>query len=572
MPPRVRELPNFEDETMGPMPDMHPLLFKHHPSPTLEERLDRRSYSQERYSIPDAPKSFRRESCLHASPRHMDVTIFVGRNRTPYYLSAESLRGSSFFTSVIEKKVSECAPSVQIVVDCDEVVFQQMLLLLRYNSFDALPKFSDPELFRLKKELSFYGIEVAESVKKPSSPPSPQFSPPRNVHPSPTNPSSPARQDNYPQNHFSLTELPDLPEELKVASQLVLVARTDDDRGRCSCTPKDQHTFWALSFHYRHIFCTGCGNLPSPSTSPRFIAEMYMAAAMYYAGERSSKSRWSVGCDSTCSLKVFNGRSCCVCCCSGSQWAVSTYHSHAFCMSCGQVADQQRLVCILMSFRYGGVHRSPKGRREDICAETGRKGEISREAPRLYPAPSPKGHVANRSLWCSLVQICKFGHVEGECLRNLEHTSWDTPRIHLQRISRKLLFSEPVFVSSFGYVNRELGCLGDPAVENRLVLFMPLLTSGIKGGGGMLLLKGVLICKPTGFSLCYLQWTFMWPSRALQRCGGQLRNNFWHFMEVGSCFSEQEQPCYQRKAEAIQLFILSFNVALSITRIHEHFS
>lgn len=119
-----------------------------------------------------------------------------------------------------------------------------------------------------------------------------------------------------------------------------------------------------------------------------------MAAAMYYSGEHKAlQTKWNVGCDSTCSLKLFHGRQGCACKCGkGMQWAVSTFHSHAFCTSCGVSADDQTLVSILLSVRYGGVHhRSPRGRKDDGL-ETGRSVDSGRETPRLHPAPLHKIH------------------------------------------------------------------------------------------------------------------------------------------------------------------------------------
>ena len=339
-------------------------------------------------------KSFRRESNGGGMKNHAgDVTILVGRSRVPYTLTVESLRGSTYFSNLIEKRALEGTnPWSPIAVDCDESVFQQMLTILRYNSFEALPKMSDPEMFRLKRELTLYGIEV---FKPSSSPPHPHQSPSHHHHAQTITSSS---IGSSPTRQFSeQVDLVDLPEELRVSNKVVLVSRVgkvEDDKHRCACTPKDQHTCWALSFHYRHAFCTSCGSPPSPSTPSRFIAEMYMAAAMYYSGEHKAlQTKWNVGCDSTCSLKLFQGRQGCACKCGkGMQYAVSTFHSHAFCTSCGVSADDQTLVSILLSVRYGGVHhRSPRGRKDDGL-ETGRSVDSGRETPRLHPAPLPKIH------------------------------------------------------------------------------------------------------------------------------------------------------------------------------------
>lgn len=415
MPPRSKDAPSYDLDMMGPILDMHPILSRTHAPSNLEERLDRSgrtSYAQlERV---DSREKARRDSANgnvgNVAPRPTDVTFYVGRNRSPYTLSAESLKHSTYFASLVEKRIQD-----PIVLDCEEVIFQHMVLILRYGSFDALPKMPDSELFRLKRELECYGIDVAEPVRK--APPSGSSTPSSSTL---STPSLSYRPPGQPQaqalsHHPTSTgDFPDLPDELKDSSKLVLVSRLDgDDRGRCECTPKDQHSYWALSFHHRHTFCVGCGKSPS-SMSPRFLAEMYMAAAMYYSNENfTSKHKWSVGCDSTCSLKLLHAKSCCPCACSNSKccgssssvmkatlWAVSTYHSHAFCTHCGKSADDQTLICILLTLRYGGLSKSSKTRRERANANSeGVIAQESRFSGSSRGSESPHHSRGNRSLW-----------------------------------------------------------------------------------------------------------------------------------------------------------------------------
>lgn len=354
-----------------------------------------------------------------------DVTLFVGRNRASYTLCAESLRQSTYFSSLLEKRSTTQEP---IVVDCEESVFQNLLLILRYRSFEALPRMSDSELFRLRRELEIHGIELPENMPRKessssSSPSSSSAGGSGNLSPSSLSAASrcnPMQQQQqqqlarvlHQQQHSSVSELPDFPEELKDSSKIVLVARIDDDeRGRCTCTPKtqqQQHSgYWALSFHYRHAFCTGCGKSASAMLSPRFVAEIYMAAAMYYSGENvTNKQKWSVGCDSTCSLKLLNARPCCLCPCSSlntnsktssssssnsssSVWAVSTYHSHAFCTRCGESANDQTLVCILLTLRYGGISKSTTRLRrlEHSNGSSGSENVITASSDVVTPLP-----------------------------------------------------------------------------------------------------------------------------------------------------------------------------------------
>lgn len=277
-----------------------------------------------------------KESAARPLPRPSDITFYVGRNRAPFTLSAHTLKHSTYFAGLLEK---QRIPD-PVVLDCDEVTFQNMVLILRYGSFEALPKMSESEMFRLKMELECYGIDVPVATTT--------------------------------KGRGWSAEFPELPEELKDPSKLFLVARMDDiEKGiRCECTGKDLHTYWALSFHHRHTFCTACGRCPS-SFSPRHLAEMYMAAAMYYSNENfANKQRWSVGCDSTCSLKLLNAKPGCVCPCNESDgpkaWAVSTYYSHAFCTRCGLAADERTLIFILLSHRYGGGSKHSKARRDHV--------------------------------------------------------------------------------------------------------------------------------------------------------------------------------------------------------------
>ncbi|CAK9202429.1 unnamed protein product [Sphagnum troendelagicum] len=287
-----------------------------------------------------------------------DVTLFVGRNRASYTLCAESLRQSTYFSSLLEKRSTTQEP---IVVDCEESVFQNLLLILRYRSFEALPRMSDSELFRLRRELEIHGIELPENMPRKESSSSSSSSSSSaggsgNISPSSLSAASrcnPMQQQQqqqqlarvlHQQQHSSVSELPDFPEELKDSSKIVLVARIDDDeRGRCTCTPKtqqQQHSgYWALSFHYSSL------NTNSKTSS-------------------SSNSSSSV-------------------------WAVSTYHSHAFCTRCGESANDQTLVCILLTLRYGGISKSTTRLRrlEHSNGSSGSENVITASSDVVTPLP-----------------------------------------------------------------------------------------------------------------------------------------------------------------------------------------
>lgn len=389
MPPRsaAKDLISASDEAADVM------------APTMMDHMHLSRAHHVSSSVPLERIHAREKDRREVLPRPSDLTFYVGRTRVPFTLSADTLKHSTYFGSLLEK---QRIPD-PVVLDCDEGTFQNMVLILRYGSFQALPKMSESELFRLKRELECYGIDVPES-QKPSSPVSTSSSPQRHS----SQGVRPHSQQMTPKHlhHRSGAHLPagggdfpDLPEELKDPSKLFLVARMDDiEKGtRCECTGKDQHTYWALSFHYRHTFCTGCGRCP-PTFWPRHLAEMYMGAAMYYSNENfANKQRWSVGCDSTCSLKLLNAKPSCVCpcaraesCCDGESprlppWAVSTYYSHAFCTRCGQAADERTLIYILLTHRYGGVSKHSKPRRDHVAAVS--EGAVTQDSRIIANSP-----------------------------------------------------------------------------------------------------------------------------------------------------------------------------------------
>eukprot|EP00250_Pteridium_aquilinum_P023336 c26677_g1_i1 orf=169-726(+) len=114
-----------------------------------------------------------------------DVAFFVGKRRQEYTVSAESLiRGSSYFRNLLQRcarpRIGSRSPGggalgqlPPIVMDCDEGVFESMLLLMRYGTWEALPAMSKAEIFRLKREAEFYGVQYIEPPPSPVPPPSP---------------------------------------------------------------------------------------------------------------------------------------------------------------------------------------------------------------------------------------------------------------------------------------------------------------------------------------------------------------------------------------------------------------
>jgi hypothetical protein len=225
-------------------------------------------------------------------------------------------------------------------------------------------------LFRFKMELECCGTNVPAQAQNPSSPPTSSSSQGARAHSQPMTP----KHVNAAHHPGSVEDFPDLPKHFKDPSTLFVVARMDDvkKRMRCECeVGKYDTTWWALSFHYRHTFCTECGRCPS-SLSPRHLAEMFMAATYYWdencANKQIFEEDWSVRCGGTGSLKLLNAKPSCVCPCAVTgnpsdnesstlpAWAVSTEYLHAFCTRCGQAADERTLLFILLTLEYGGVH------------------------------------------------------------------------------------------------------------------------------------------------------------------------------------------------------------------------
>lgn len=346
--------------------------------------------------------------------RSGEVTLHVGPNRTPYTVCVETLRNASYFRALVEKRqleASSAGGAGHFVVDCEESLFQNVLCVLRYRTWEALPAMSDADVYKLKKELEYFGVPIPDPSKKLTPPStasgsssvtvateptakrssgnsSPSCSPSNSV--SSSSSSSPNaspnrhRQQKQHPHRFQSTDLPDLPPELSDPSKLVLVTRTDGDpRATCEhcvgSTSEDQvaaRTCWALSFQYRHAFCTRCGQ-PAPSTmAPKFLAEIFLTAATYYS-ECTSAKGWTVGSNSTCSLKFLNAKPCCPCSRSSkastpTTWAVSSFHSHAFCTNCGLSADGVTLVSLLLTLKYGGLQRkvARKDHNLDMCLDS----------------------------------------------------------------------------------------------------------------------------------------------------------------------------------------------------------
>ncbi|KAH7445853.1 hypothetical protein KP509_01G026500 [Ceratopteris richardii] len=338
-----------------------------------------------------------------------DVVFYVGHRRKAYHVSSESLAcGSAYFRSIINKHKG--APMSPMVLDCDETVFEALVLLMRYGSWEALPPLSPSQAFSLRKEAETYGVQYIER-SKPSKVGSPlAASPSGSPKVADISAASPLQAgrvglaSNYDGVRLAgstsrqLSEMPDFPHDLADPTRLLLASCIESEKASIfSCEycarrpcPGNAATQWALSFHYRHAFCTRCGR-PPVSLSPKHFAEMFMGAATQYstqsaAGQHDAQQlpsvkphsavKWSVRSDSTCILRLVispgGSDACASASCSanpssGGQhpdtiWATNFFYSHAFCTRCVQSAHSSALLSALLVIRYGSTTNkgSPK--------------------------------------------------------------------------------------------------------------------------------------------------------------------------------------------------------------------
>ncbi|KAH7430205.1 hypothetical protein KP509_09G088400 [Ceratopteris richardii] len=337
-------------------------------------------------------------------PRN-EILFYVGQRRKAYSVSADTLfQGSGYFRSIITKRNG--APLPPLVMDCDESIFEGLLFLMRYGDWEALPPLSSDQAFRLKKEAETYGVHYLE---QPKTPPTEKFSgtsplgTPRSTEVLGAAPRLHSRSSSTRHHDGAricgctsrqLCELPDFPLDLADPTKLLLATCIDDQMTLiyaceyCGSNPglRSTTTQWALSFHYRHAFCTRCGRPPT-NLSPKLLAEMFMGAASRYnsqittgvqelqhlqegATSPHSGSHWWVGSDSTCNLRLLNSSgdspdACCSSSCSSARisgghhvdtvWAANFFYSYAFCTRCGEPAHKPALLSLLLALRYGGA-------------------------------------------------------------------------------------------------------------------------------------------------------------------------------------------------------------------------
>lgn len=307
-----------------------------------------------------------------------------------------------------------------IVMDCQESVFESILLLIRYGTWEALPPMTEAEAFRLKREAEFYGVQYMEPAPRPPPPsntsdqssasPSSPASSPGGSPKSDTNTARPPPCRRLSGRYHEgvrlvgsttrqLAELPDFPLDLSDPAKLVLVTCMDEEKapiyvcGHCSASASGSRgaargapTQWALNFHHRHAFCTDCGRTPSNMPSKHF-AEMFTAAVAHYhstpleqAAAKPQAAAWWVVSDSTCILRFVSSAcsgpdACNSTSCAASSgrheadtvWAATFFYSHAFCTRCGQSANGSALLGLLLAIRYGGTsNKSSKSARSSF--------------------------------------------------------------------------------------------------------------------------------------------------------------------------------------------------------------
>eukprot|EP00250_Pteridium_aquilinum_P009918 c19027_g1_i1 orf=167-1585(+) len=357
-----------------------------------------------------------------------DVVFYVGKSRHAYHVNAQSLiKGSAYFRNLLQygdpapqmgKQMAGPPPQrgsnggpycPPIVMDCEEGIFESLLLLMRYGTLEALPPMTAAETFKVKKEAQFYGIHYTEQMLKskaaqsgddrsdmsstsPSSSPSGSPKSMMNVSPRAGRGSSKCASGRYHDGvqvacstSRHLAELPEFPLDLADPARLVLVSCLDQEKASiytCECAtassriPASSPTQWAVNFHHRHAFCTACGR--TPNMSSKHFTEMFMAVAAHYHAAASPNqapikpnSAWRVSGDSTCMLRFVgsagDGPDACGCSASGARaeeevpptiWAGSCFYSHAFCTRCGEPAPGPVLLSVILALRYGGSNKA----------------------------------------------------------------------------------------------------------------------------------------------------------------------------------------------------------------------
>eukprot|EP00850_Spirogloea_muscicola_P019899 SM000202S05870 [mRNA] locus=s202:26442:28519:- [translate_table: standard] len=268
-----------------------------------------------------------------------DVTVLVGSKRTPFCVSAGLLRKAGYFRAAIQEKLrqhrqaaEEAAESstdvpapknaqMTFIWECDESLFAQILWLLRYESFTALPKMTDDELFRLRREMEFLGILIYDA---------------------------PWRDVDEGVSGAPLGLL-NLPSKLADPSRLVRVVRLGKDGPPIRCQCQGGGPTWIVSVFYGHAFCDTCGS--PPSISQKLLADMFLTASgVQTASWIEPVAGWELLSlttvpDQGLRLRRLDGIQGCFCVyCHASSWGVVLECSHAFCRVCLKMPSEPALV------------------------------------------------------------------------------------------------------------------------------------------------------------------------------------------------------------------------------------
>ncbi|GBG84699.1 hypothetical protein CBR_g39075 [Chara braunii] len=284
------------------------------------------------------------------------VKVLVGRDRTPYIISSHLLEFSAYFRALLserwmllarEEDDRDSEEMLTVSIECEPDVFEHLLALLRYHSLRALPKLTDDEIFRLKKEADFYGIEVDDTP----------FSAPGD-------------------------EVDDENDESKISSPTsdptLLVKVTDNPGWDCELCGNN---VWAVIFYLGYAFCVHCGN-----DAPKYkqFAHIMVAALRNSPVMDSHHDRMNAYLngrpvfisdlgrsvvelnesiatyEETMLVTVTVPRCHCRCLASKPSWVVSLFHRHALCASCKRKLDHPRMLPLIFLAAARNAKHVPK--------------------------------------------------------------------------------------------------------------------------------------------------------------------------------------------------------------------
>eukprot|EP00850_Spirogloea_muscicola_P003267 SM000013S26436 [mRNA] locus=s13:443280:445142:+ [translate_table: standard] len=212
---------------------------------------------------------------------------------------------------------AETAAAMEVTLDCDEVVFDHVLRLLRYRSLQKLPALTKEEVFCLTKELDFLGIDVD----------GPTF----------------AAATGVTVQELSVDAL-QLPSDL--ADPTMLVSIRDDDAEYCN---KADNNGVKVSLHHCYAFCSCPENCLSEPRKAPLLTKIVLEALADFDEQHHEHCEWASeilnsvagdgysvwqDCPSLLVTVPVPGLYCPSCLSPSANWALNLSWRHAFCSNC----------------------------------------------------------------------------------------------------------------------------------------------------------------------------------------------------------------------------------------------